>query len=1208
MAKKIKDIWSLDTLRKKAEDVLKKSKENDKVLDETINNSTPTLGTIAEQLEQETKQAQQEDLQNVMNNNPIDVTANQWGIFQPSYLNTNNLLNKNGILTPTVWDYQVIEPYDATKADITDWKFFFSPFSAATPDSELSQKISDLFDASTREERTNLRTDPDLVLRHMENSWYKYNTTPFSPSEYDKETEGMTLEDKAKYIDQKEKEYKERQERYNQEVQNKIQGMNMEDYAKWDKETYDLANIIKNAEWDPLDDWTFWWGIDAWFTSFTNALWKFIGQSWRQGTQEMLVKSNLQYIWNQELQKNIDKYRWAGWYDKIARIWDVWKDWKWSWGTVASEDEFADRIYEYWRQLEAYKNWEIAGKPNIKFWIWYEYGREIEDEKWERREFSEFKVLSEKDIMDMYEEAKEEYYEEDMADQALDLSISIAKDRLWLQEWEELKIDNWTLKVYKTQNEQLETEKSDVVDNSLTNAAEKVWIFDDPIFQGKNTTEKTIFMTTVSNNIISKADDMFNYRKATDDAIAQINAWMWSFASEEQKQNTLMKLENLKRQQTEVIEKYLTNAAMAEFLYAYYWWDENAIVAKMREIMWYEKDQWWDMGILSDFYMNGIQEPSWTALFSQYDVANRMHNVLTISSEELDDILEQHELIWSGTELWHDVERIIWYGGEAIEWVYWTLWWAFMNITPLDGGKFAAWETQLWVYKKWYQLQWDLGRFVNTLEWKVPEVLAFRWFGTSGWLAKNLGKLTRFGKTAEVWKLNILWRWLQKLVNVIDWWGFEKTIGKIRKLWESSWDIAKAEKMITKAVLRNQTWKTFGNVAKDVIESVYQDAAFFNRWDSEYYTAEQDKRTVYGALFSMANRNLLSSTWWSMKRFWNVAIDNASRVMANVAWAAMNTVLDRWSGSKVIDYLIDTASKWIGRWWIVTWTTVDMASYFTKHPDELAWTMLRSLGTNTEDFMKSVKQWDRWQIKEYAQFLNIAGNSIFAQSQEAARLLNLIKRNDKTWLIALWEKQYVGAMLSSFLQGKTNVNNRELARMINDTWYKVPDMIKRYFNVPWTFIDWWENSRLFLQTDSFKMHQVNYPRELDFATKEWQFIPTKARDEDDLRYAFMELDRQGSWLKDVFNPENIDKYFTRLEDWSYILNKEGLDALWYSNTKLVADVVAQTSEDTAQFVERLREINNANWVEVVSEKLISDIEQTDAYEKLSSQLWTLVCA
>lgn len=1206
MAKKIKDIWSLDTLRKKANDILKKSKENDRALDETVDNSTPTLGTIAEQLEQETKQAQQEDLQNVMNNNPIDVTApNQW-IFQPSYLNTNNLLNKNGTLTQKVSDYQSPKPYSPLDANIND--NVFNPNLTTTPQRTLVQKVSDLMDATNTEE-TNLRTDPDLVLRYMENSWYKYDTTPFSPSEYDKETEGMTLEDKAKYIDQKEKEYKERQERYNQEVQNKIQWLTMEDYVKWDNETYNLAKRIKTVEWDPLDDWTFWWWVSSTFSSFKNGIWTFLDQWASKNNMEREIDRKIEWMLDEYLSQNIDKYKSNGWYDDVRRVWEIWQDWKWSWGTVTSDDEFADRIYEYWKQLEAYKNWEIEEKPNMKFWIWYEYWREVDmGRDADRREFMEWKVLSDEDIMNLYEIWKEEYAYVDRVYWAKEDLISIARDKLWLQEWEELKIDNWTLKVYKTQNEQIETEKSDVVDNSLTKAAEKVWIFDDPIFQSKNTTEKTIFMTTVSNNIISKADDMFNYRKATDDAIAQINAWMWNFASEEQKQNTLMKLENLKRQQTETIEKYLTNAAMAEFLYAYYWWDENAIVAKMREIMWYEKDQWWDMGILSDFYMNGIQEPSWTALFSQYDVANRMHNVLTMSSEELDDILEQHELIWSGTELWHDVERIVWQGLEVIEWVYWTLWWAFMNITPLDGGKFAAWETQLWVYKKWYQLQWDLGRFVNTLEWKVPEVAAFKWFGTSSWLAKNLGKLTRFGKTAEVWKLNILWRWLQKLVNVIDWWGFEKTIGKIRKLWESSWDIAKAEKMITKAVLRNQTRKTFGNVAKDVIESVYQDAAFFNRWDSEYYTAEQDKWTVYGALFSMANRSLLSSTWWSMKRFWNVAIDNASRAMANVAWAAMNTVLDRWSGSKVIDYLIDTASKWIGRWWIVTWTTVDMASYFTKHPDELAWTMLRSLGTNTEDFMKSVKQWDRWQIKEYAQFLNIAGNSIFAQSQEAARLLNLIKRNDKTWLIALWEKQYVGAMLSSFLQGKTNVNNRELARMINDTWYKVPDMIKRYFNVPWTFIDWWENSRLFLQTDSFKMHQVNYPRELDFATKEWQFIPTKARDEDDLRYAFMELDRQGSWLKDVFNPENIDKYFTRLEDWSYILNKEGLDALWYSNTKLVADVVAQTSEDTAQFVERLREINNANWVEVVSEKLISDIEQTDAYEKLSSQLWTLVCA
>ena len=1226
MANKIKsklNVGAFDELKEKAKKILQKSKENDETLEE---NNWPTLNTIADQLQQESTELQTKDIQNVKENNPIDVnTPTQW-IFQPAYLNTNNLLNKNGILTPTNSEYQAPIPYSPKEADIND--NIFNPDLSTTPQNTLVQRVSDLLDANTTqiaqdtEKTPNFLVDPDLTLRYMENNWYWYDTTPFAPEQYNKETEGMTLEEKAQYLEQKEREYKEVQEKKNREIQTNIQNLSMEDLSKFDKEVYEIAQKLNMLEGDSLSNWGFWNGLYAWMIDINNSLGNtldlyFAKESAKQNADKIENK-----IFNEMLKQNKIKYTTSWWagifsdpYERIRQIKNEEGDW-----TTVPKSEYQEALYNYWKQLEAYQNGETTEKPTMEFWLWYAYGREVEDEKTgeERREFSELKTMDDKDIMDIYEVMKEHRAGYEQMKEGIETSIAIYRESLWLQEWEKLQINKWVVKIYKSQEQELETEKSDAVDNAIDTGIEEIWLFKDQVFLWKNTTQKTLLLQQVTNNVTSKADDWYNYRRNTDNAIAKINAWYWTFSDEASKQKALLQLQELKDKQTRIINQYLVNAAEAELLYAYYGWDEDAIRKAMRERLGYSDSNVEHMGftILSDFYMRGIEENN--RGFAWYDVTNRLHNTLASYSQELDDILDEAWLIWTGTKVRHNVEDYllspIWQVLEAWVSIVPTL----LDLTPIDGWKYVAWETQLGVYKKWYWLQWDLWRFWNSITWIAPEVFAFfiwwTWSGLSQ-LWRGISWISRFQKAVKSWvevaeaskKINFLWRWFQKLQKAFDNFWMERTLSKIRKLWESSEDVAKTEQLLSKAVLRNQTLKTFGNVAKDIIESVYQDWAFFNRWDTEYMTGDQDKWTVYWALFCLADLPLLSATRWWLKKFANATIDQTSRWLGRIWLWLTWTAFDTWWWSKVIDTLQNVASKWIWRWWIVSWTLVDMVWYFSKHTDELAWTMLKSLWLDTPSFMRQLKELDKSQVSNIAPLLQSAWDSIFAQSQEAARLLNLIKERDTTWLVALWEKQYVWAMLSSFLSWKTNVNNQELARMINDTWYTVPDMIKRYFNLPWIVADNSWTSNLFLQIDAQKMHQVTYPRELDFITPEKQFVPTKQWTESEILHAHSELDRQGSWLKDVFDINNSDEYFTKMKDWTYLLNKEWLNALWYSNTKLIPEVLAQTSDNTADFVWRLREINQANGVEVVSEKLISDIEKTDAYEKLSSHLWGIVC-
>ena len=319
MANKIKsklNVGAFDELKEKAKKILQKSKENDETLEE---NNWPTLNTIADQLQQESTELQTKDIQNVKENNPIDVnTPTQW-IFQPAYLNTNNLLNKNGILTPTNSEYQAPIPYSPKEADIND--NIFNPDLSTTPQNTLVQRVSDLLDANTTqiaqdtEKTPNFLVDPDLTLRYMENNWYWYDTTPFAPEQYNKETEGMTLEEKAQYLEQKEREYKEVQEKKNREIQTNIQNLSMEDLSKFDKEVYEIAQKLNMLEGDSLSNWGFWNGLYAWMIDINNSLGNtldlyFAKESAKQNADKIENK-----IFNEMLKQNKIKYTtswWAG--------------------------------------------------------------------------------------------------------------------------------------------------------------------------------------------------------------------------------------------------------------------------------------------------------------------------------------------------------------------------------------------------------------------------------------------------------------------------------------------------------------------------------------------------------------------------------------------------------------------------------------------------------------------------------------------------------------------------------------------------------------------------------------------------------------------------------------------------------------------------------------------------------------------------------
>lgn len=1168
VGKKLKkvDINSFDDIAKKARDLLKKDNEEtlEDVAQDIDNGSTTTVGQQAEGTPIVQPTIQQTQL-------------GWWLEWVGSTTNTTTSTTTPApIINPNpIWGSEILQSQGSEILQPQGWN--------------IGDRIQEL----VQQNNLQLQTDPALIARSMEQEGYKFDTTPIDTSKYENETRGMTVEEAAKYIDQKTKEEKAAQDAYNQEVSRKYEELNAEQLLKWDSDVSKVISWLSNIE-NPGMFQQMVWGIkDA------LNLWKSSNAAEREADTALTS-----LVWMSP--KNV-----------VNSTYFI--D-KWDWEEDTTHDEFLYSLREYVEDLDAYEKGETDEKPTSVF----KFGTNSYNptNPYAPKIYKDVTLTDDnvRQIVNVYNETLEEGTKDTKIKNELKENL---RTYFWLSDDETIKEIDGTYKIVKTRDQDRVTQTNELSEEGMSVIVDR-WK-NDPNFIQQNSARKMLVYQEAYTQLNEKAQDAMWYYSKPDEMLVAIDSWEWTFASDEEKELVKMKIIGIKNMMMNNVTKpFIMNSADIIWITSQFAWDEKALLREYANKAWVTPARWNEYTVLSDAYMVGIDEPQ--RGMAWYDVANRYFNAIKPYMDELDDIGDRYGRNNFFEHQRHDLSAGMETAGQALEGAREFLWLA-MDLVWGDAGKMAAWETQIGVFKKDYDLAWDAGRFIYSVEGKIPEVSSFFVWGWEWAIARSLGWISALWRDAiwvmkKLWmswvvnKVRELWEWIRKnsrlwkfitnVQNNLDSTG--RTLNQIRKFGESWQDVAKAEALLTKTILRNRIWQTFGKTSREIVESVWQDGAFFNRRDTEYGTQNQDKWTVYWALFSFANLDMLSMTWWGLKQFSNAALDAAGRWLWNVALLASNTVLDRWLGKKVIDWLTSAASKTIGRWGMVTWTTVDLTSYFYKHPSELSSAVLRSMWWDTKNFINALKN-ASWDDIEWARkMISSTWQSLFYQSQEAARILNILKRNDPTGLIAVWEKQYVGAMLSSFLRGKNTVNIQELTKMIEDSRYRVPDLIKRFYNTPWTLTHNEDDSKLFLKIDSAKMSQVEYPRELDFVWRNWEpFSPARTRTEDDIVHANRELDRMNSGLKDVFDPANINRNFTDLWDGKYILNKEWLESLWYKNNKLIPEVVAQVSEDTQQFVSKLREINESNGVEVLSEKLISDIEQTDAYSRLSSQLWDYLC-
>lgn len=1114
-----KSIWKkssiqwLDNVIKKAKDIIKKDKEETlEDVAEGIDNSTQTLDNVANNL-------QQQNLNNVtqqLKSSPIDINITQPWRY-PNYISSLNPLNRNnGILNKSLTDFSNPKPYSSTTANVGD--NIFKTNLVTTPEDTVANKVQTLINAWYQP-----WVDPDLLIRFMEGNWYWYDTSTFDDSLL-WDTTGMTDEQINLLREQKSKKFYEEQREKNNKVNNKIQNLDANAVSYFEHLVKIRAEELNELEEDGLSDLLY----IAW------------GTHWRTEWVLDFVQKNVPWSAAWWLKSTI--------YAKDGV--DIWAE------------EFRNEIISYALNKKAYDNWE-RDKPELPtLSLWQETLRIF----WENKK--SLVQLTDDDLSvlaSVYDEAMEDYYKKKEVDQA---RISELREQLWIEADEKIS-SNWIIKAYRDYSK-FEDEKKDVEEKSTNFIVDK--LSSDPKFMQLNSVQKERMFNTVYSHFSDKLNDKYWYLKQYDKEINKILWWVYTFANEKEKQTALVKIRMLRDNTKKIIDTYLQNALEAEIIYAEHWWDEISAQKEMRQIMWWWENEWLDVNVLSSFYMKWLDSD---ITVWWLDVDNRLFNLIRPGIGEMDDIIYDTGNEWLGTHIRHEFEYWAWLVWEAIEWALNTGLWIpyLLDVTPADWGMYAAGETQLWVYKKNYDLASDSWKFFYNLAWIAPEVWSLFvpvWGAVKWWL----GVLTKLGKVENM--MNKLTRF-SSVVN-----RMEEAISK----W-AGW-LKKATNILWKYINDNQAWKMVGKIANELVDNFWMDWYAFNRWDSEYMTSDQDTYTYLWALFAFANMDLL----------WAVA-DSAKQTL--LFWV---NNLPEWNS--VIDKLKNTVSKNIWAWWTLAWSFVDISSYFSSHPDELASAVLRELWV----------KWDTWilwlisYIKngwtgKAREMLNTVWTRIFEQSRQASKILNKLKQVDYTWVIAAWEKKYVWAMLSSLLSWKNTVNNQELVRMIENTWYWVPDMVKRYTNSIWTMRTNAWDSKLFTQLDSEKMHLVDYDRRLDLVTDN-TFSPIKVWDKEDIQKAYDWLDRMWVWYKDVFeNPEN-SLYFK--ETWldQYVLTKEWLDALWYSNNKLVPEVLAQ-SKETTDFVENLRKINNNNKTEVISESLINEIEQTDAYEKLSSALSKYVC-
>ena len=1101
----------LNKLKEKAKSIMSDSDSNTQDL---IDMSAPTLNSVAEDIEKENLSNVNDALKE--SNINLDPSANTPNRF-PNYISSLNPLNRNNwILNKGVGDYIAPSAYDTNTANVSD--NIFKPNLVTTPWYSLANKMQTLIDSWYKP-----WVDADLLIRTMEKNWYWYDTSLFD----DKllwDTTGMTEEQINLLREQKSKEYYAEQSKKNQDVYNKINALTPELLKSFDEDVREKAEALNTAETQSIREWLWSWFDRKWALSDMHDIQEEIAHRARQDNKNGSVYAT-----------------------DVFRV--VNSDWK---GSMVSQDEFDNYLINYMEQLEAYKNWEVPTAPDkIDFYVWGGKGYR----RWESgNKSSVYSKVSNDELESMYN-VYQEWMTQQKKKEEIDSAIaSEMREQLWLQDDEKVNVD-WIVKAYKDYS-QIEDEKKDLetkIDNVMMDTLQK-----DQRFLSLNSVQQQRIVSNMFSNVSSKIADKYNYIQQYDTEISKIVWNVYQFSSNEEKQNTLNRLTQLRNETKQVIDTYIQNAAEAELIYAQHWGDEVSAQKEMRERMWWWEDEWLDVNVLSAFYMKGIDESNTISFW--LDVDNRLLDIIKQGIWEMDDILYNTNNEWWLAHAWHEFEY--WAGTvwEALEGAVWTINY-LTDFTPLDWGMYAAGETQLWVYKENYQLAWDAERFYYNIMWIAPEVTSMFlpvWWAV-WWWAKMLSRLTR----------------LDKLFNNV--WRFSNVIAKMDKAITEGNDVAKATKMLWNYVKNDQWVKLVWNFVKETVENYWQDAAFFNRWDTEYMTWEQDWWTNIGALFWLAH--------------------------ADTLWVISQSLI-RW-GWNIIDSLRNRTLKNIGKWWAVAWSFIDTTRYFSEHPDELASAVLREMWLQWDEAVVWLLDYiKKWNSKEARAMLNVAWQRIFEQSRQAARILDKMKKIDTTWMLAAWEKQYVGAMLSSILKGTNNVNNRELVNMIENAWYQVPDMLKRYTNSVGTMVTNSWRSSLFTKLDAEKIHLVDYDRRLDLVTDN-TFSPTKVWDKEDIQKAYDWLDRMWVGYKNVFENPN-SPFFKEVWAWQYVLTKEWLDALWYSNNKLVPEVLAQ-SKETTDFVENLRKINNNNKTEVISESLINEIEQTDAYERLSSALSKYVC-
>lgn len=923
--------------------------------------------------------------------------------------------------------------------------------------------------------------------------------------------------------------------------------------------------------------------------------------------QPWLVSSVLKYwenkvdTWWAEAWERMwtDKYlRELIWADEIpsseAMLWSrTFKIDKWNWTyKYVDKDTFFDRIDEFYEQMQWGKNWwwweeaeEFTDVANRKFYYWANYGY---TQYWVSHWNQYWKEFTTEEALALWAIRSEAYDDMNKKAELNEERRQQYRKLLWLKEGETIEEVDWRYRVIQLNEQKREDEMSEILNTSVRDAVQE-YRFSDEKYNELNSAQQMLTQQEIFKQVQEATIDNYSYIAQIDREIERFRNGTYSVKVTTDRPKYIAQLEEIRDKMKQVADENIKNRAYATAIMWRYASDDDDIIRELRKKYDIGSDVW-DYDVLSHFLMHWIErtyeEWAWT------DVANKMSDQFEYYLNQADNIIRETwnegtlPWIWHGTQ--YNFLRPWWEILESMIGV--PVWWA-SELVVQDAWVYAAGETQMWVFNEWYELASDVERFTEQVMWKTPEVISlFLWWeGSAVWKATRLENL--------LWKSQRINKIINGLKN--SFW-LNNTLQTVQKLWNSADDIAKAEKLLTTAIARDRTYQKIWRIAKEVVDNFYQDWAFFNRWDTEYMTQDQDKWTMYWWLFAFANMWLLKLTRWNLQNLYNVSIDKLSRTVYDAT--------SKFNGSEVMKSLSDFASRGIGRWDLLMWTKVDINKYFKNNPNLLAWAVLQSIWMDTSSFIEALKNVSGGDISGVADTIRTLWNSIFEQSQDAAKVLNKLKKADKTWLIAVWEKQYVAAMLSTFLKWQNSVNAQEIARMINDAWYTVPDMIKRFYNTPGNMLYNWGNSRLYLQIDANKMHQVDHPRELDFIDRNGDsFQPAKAWTKEDMLYAYNKLDSLWTGMKEVFNENNVWTYFTKMKDWTYVLNKQWLESLWYRNNKLIPEVVAQVSENTEDFVSKLREINESNGVEVLSEKLISDIEQTDAYDRLSSQLWDFLC-